>query len=212
MVKDLNQAIAAKVEDLRQEVGDTVTLEEIGGVVERFLAVGAQEPSDLDRHVHREIRGLLTYIKRAKAEIEAIEPHKIRTQDIPGATDELDAVVAATEDATDRILDAAEDMETLTGKVDGETAQSLKNVATKIYEASNFQDLTGQRITKVVSILHHIEGKIGELAEVCGTDGAQNFDGVPVRSEQDGVQLHGPQDSDSTNVQDDVDKILAGMD
>jgi len=212
MVKDLRQAVAAKVELLRKEVGDTVTLEEIGGVVERFLEAGAPEPSGLDRHIHQEIRGLLAYIKKAKAEIEAIEPHKIRTQDIPGATDELDAVVGATEDATDRILDAAEDMEKLAGQVDGDTAEKLKGVATKIYEASNFQDLTGQRITKVVNILQHIEGKIGELAEICGQEVAETEAAPLVRREKDGVQLHGPQDEDGANVQDDIDKIMAGMD
>lgn len=212
MVDNLHDAITAEVDTLRQEMGDTINLADIGAVVERFLAAGAAAGSDPDHQMQREIHGLLDYIKRAKAEIEAIEPHKIRTQDIPGATDELDAVTAATEDATERILDAAEDMEKLAGEAGGDMAEKLKGVATKIYEASNFQDLTGQRISKVVSILHHIENRIAELAGICGDSDGEAGSEPPVRTDQDGIQLHGPQDEEAANVQDDIDKIMAEMD
>jgi chemotaxis protein CheZ len=186
---------------------------EFSEAVERYLGEhAASGHTTLEEFLQREIGDLLGFIQKAKQDIAAIEPNKIRSKDIPGAHNELDAVVAATEEATGKILDAAEDIETLATASEGETADRLTDIATKIYEASNFQDITGQRISKVVAILVQIEAKVAELARAFGDEGAVEIDPtVPVRIDRDGVELHGPQSAGEATEQDEIDRLMAEM-
>lgn len=180
--------------------------------LERYLDSKAGQHSSLEDYLQKEIGDLLTFVRQARQDIAAIEPNKIRKTHIPGATNELDAVMEATEDATGKILDAAEDIENLAADSDEKTAGRLTGIATKIYEASNFQDLTGQRICKVVAILDHIEGKIGELEAAFGQEDMCSLeDSTTVRVDRDGIELHGPQRSAETNGQDDIDRLMAEM-
>src|SRR5262245_35153704 len=77
----------------------------------------------------------------------------------PRATRELGAVVDGTERATLQILDAAEIIEEaaklLAASVkqgqERALAQDIQDHVLRIFEACNFQDLSGQRITKVLA-------------------------------------------------------------
>ena len=99
-------------------------------------------------------------IARAKAEIAALRVDDITDNHIPFATDELDAIVEHTATATNAILKAARRWMRLRGSVTGEPAARLQDATTRIYEACSFQDITGQRITKVVATLKTIEAKV----------------------------------------------------
>ena len=87
---------------------------------------------------------------------------------------ELDAVVAGTEQATQKILKSAEDIDQIANNMSsllkGEYAQGLaqdvRDHVVQIFEACNFQDLTGQRIGKVVSTLKFIEEHINRMQEI----------------------------------------------
>ena len=180
--------------------------------MERYLASKAGETTSLEDFLQKEIGDLLVFIRQARQDIANIEPNKLLSQHIPGATNELDAVMEATEDATGKILDAAEAIEALAAESNEATTEKLTGIATKIYEASNFQDLTGQRISKVINILDHIEGKIGELEAAFGHENVCSLErDVTVRVDRDGIELHGPQRVEETNAQDDIDRLMAEM-
>jgi hypothetical protein len=57
--------------------------------------------------LYQQILSLVTYIEMARQDVAAIHPTEIRASKIPAVTDDLDAIVAGTEDATGIILDAA---------------------------------------------------------------------------------------------------------
>jgi chemotaxis protein CheZ len=92
------------------------------------------------------------------------------------AAGELGAVVMDTEGATNNILAAAERIEMLSGVIESETtmkamkarAGEIAQHVMQIYEACNFQDLTGQRITRVCDTLNFVEERVGRMAEVWG--------------------------------------------
>ncbi|HMK68892.1 MAG TPA: protein phosphatase CheZ [Stellaceae bacterium] len=159
--------------------------------------------------LYREIERLAEYIRSAKREIATLRPEDIRSRDIPMATDELDAVIGATADATGAILDAAETLERMA--VTMPEGDKVREIATRIYEACNFQDITGQRITKVVRTLKHIEDKIDALLSAFG-DGAKGAaptaEGT-LPSNDDRRLLHGPQLPEEANRQDEIDAIFA---
>ena len=51
----------------------------------------------------------------------------------------------------------------------GEPATKLQDATTRIYEACSFQDITGQRITKVVTTLKTIEAKVAQIVATFGS-------------------------------------------
>ena len=170
MSATVDRDLALHLEALRKERGDTVKVDEIGDIVRSLLTSMSGDLSAGDLKLYQEIEGLALYIHKAKAEIAALRPHDIQNEYIASATDELDAIVGATENATNEILDAAETLEALGSELTPEQASKLTDTTTRIFEACNFQDITGQRITKVVKALKHIEERVEGLVAAFGPE------------------------------------------
>ena len=89
---------------------------------------------------------------------------------------ELNAAVGGSESATHRILQASEEIEeaanTLAAAINNvqyqHLARDILDQVTSINEACNFQDLAGQRITKVIATLQFIENHIRNLMQIWG--------------------------------------------
>lgn len=121
-------------------------------------------------------------IQRTKSEIVALRYDGASSERIRSVTDELDEVVAGTEAATEGILGAVELIDsnasalstTLAG-VEASQALEIQEQVVAIFEACNFQDITGQRITKVVNALRYIEERIESMQVIWGEAG---FEGV----------------------------------
>lgn len=169
-----------------------------------------------------ELESLLTYIHQTQAEIAAIRPDELTGEKIPHANDQLRSVVDATERATGVFLDIAEELEALAGALDDTAADKIRDITTRIYEASNFQDITGQRINKVTDTLGVIEERLSRLVDVSGrapgklpplpqaavpTDSAP----VPGPAKEDEHLLNGPQLPDTAATQDDIDRLFASI-
>jgi chemotaxis protein CheZ len=115
-------------------------------------------------------------IAKTKHEIATVHITGFQGPEMVRVTHELDAVVDGTEHATQRILSATEEIDqmanTLAAAVKNEHEQALahdiQDRVIQIFEACNFQDLTGQRITKVVSTLKFIETHIARMMEIWG--------------------------------------------
>jgi chemotaxis protein CheZ len=130
------------------------------------------------------------------------------------AARELDAVVAGTEraahqimDAAERIAKAAKSLAASQGKDDG-LAQEIRDNVLRIFEACNFQDLSGQRIAKVLATLQFIDDSIARMMEIWG--GAEAFEPYAGAARREPSLLHGPKlAGDSGHVtQADIDAIL----
>lgn len=154
------------------------------------------------------IKELRDIIQNARNEISVSNIGDIKSKHIPVATDELDAVVDSTAEATGQIMDACEVIQSDLGSIDAELSTKINNEVIKIFEACSFQDITGQRITKVVSALKEIEGKIVSLLGDGDLDGYV-ADDVDERSEDEKL-LNGPQLDGQGVSQSDIDKILSG--
>jgi chemotaxis protein CheZ len=92
------------------------------------------------------------------------------------ASRELDAVVDSTERATQQILEAAESIDeaanTLSASLKHEQEQALasdiRDHVVRIFEACNFQDLSGQRIAKVLATLTFVEDRVARMLAIWG--------------------------------------------
>jgi chemotaxis protein CheZ len=168
----------------------------------------------VDLQLYREVQALADYIQTVRREIAGLRPSEISVQHIPMATDELDAVVTATADATGIILGAMEEVERLAAELPAETTAPLGAIVVKVYEACSFQDITGQRITKVVKALRHIESKIDALLTVFGADHPSDTASAPDTAAGDAPAslLNGPQLPEAANSQADIDALMASFD
>ena len=120
---------------------------------------------------------------------------------------ELLAVVSGTEQATQKILAAAEEIDiaannlsaALSGKIEQGLAQDIQDLVIQIFEACNFQDLIGQRVAKVLTAMKFVEDHIARVLEEIKTASVA------------AAALHGPRlDGDRGHAsQDDIDAMFA---
>lgn len=210
--------LVARLGALRSR-GQSYSREEISEIVAGLLSTLDGDLSDVNLKLYAELEDLAQYILAAKKEIAALLPDDITTTHLPTATDELDAIVGATEEATNNILQAVEIIEGLTAEMDPEMAAKVTDAVTQVYESCNFQDITGQRITKVVKALKHIENKVDALVAAFGDEIRKYRDlhpQKPVADESrpttDADLLNGPQLPDDAAKQAEIDALLASFD
>jgi chemotaxis protein CheZ len=186
----------------------------IDDVVAAVLGTMGGRLSTVEAGLLKEVGELGRIIAKAKHEIAEISVDAITESHIPTATDELDAIVAHTAQATDSILEACEALDHLAGVVTKEHADILSNATTTIYEACSFQDITGQRITKVVKALKVIEAKVVQISasvDVIARQRQEKPDSKtgPITAED---LLNGPGLPHLAMDQSDIDKLLADFD
>ncbi len=129
----------------------------------------------MDATTYKELRDIAHYIENMKQEIGVFQVNDLKESRIPAAGQELDAIIKATEDATNTIMENAEALMAADVK-DMKTYQALVNDhVMKIFEACSFQDITGQRVAKVVETLQMIEARVGRFAEAVQAKDVQGF-------------------------------------
>jgi len=182
----------------------------VAEVVRAVLSTLSGDLSAQETSLLAEVEALGRTIACAKAEIAALRVDDITDNHIPFATDELDAIVEHTATATNAILSSCETLDDVATSLTGEAAMKLQDATTRIYEACSFQDITGQRITKVVTTLKTIEVKV---AQIVATFGASEHEGpIPGTVEPaESALLNGPQHPTVAMDQSDIDKLLASF-
>ncbi|MFG1296632.1 MULTISPECIES: protein phosphatase CheZ [Xanthobacter] len=157
-------------------------------------------------------------IRNTRHEIATIHTEGSRGERLHTATSELEAVVSDTEGATETILSSAEAIDNLSQKLvsrlsdgDLELAHAIQNEVVKLFEACNFQDITGQRIRKVVKLLVFIEERVSRMTEIWGgSELVERAKEMEKQREGDTALLNGPALSHDQNVvsQDDIDSLF----
>lgn len=165
-----------------------------------------------------ELRALAVCIEQTKQEIAALRPKDSDDDRLMAVTFELDAIVSATENATQGILEAAEKIEGLTKEIQAHgvdayvarLAEDINETIINIFEACNFQDITGQRITKVVKTLQYIEARINAMIDIWGPDNIAEIVPKPVddHRDDDAKLLNGPALENQGISQSEIDALF----
>ena len=172
--------------------------------------------NDTIGQLRAELQDLSEKIQRTMREVATIRHPMMENDRVQSAVDELGAIVAATELATEQILTAAETIESgfdagngaAPGGADREAAIEA---VTSIYEACNFQDITGQRITRVMTLLRDVDERLVAIIEHVGRD---RFIAEAARPEVDAddadkALLNGPAAAGSGLQQSSIDSLFA---
>tara|TARA_Y100000052_G_C2928469_1_gene72843 strand:- start:61 stop:795 length:735 start_codon:yes stop_codon:yes gene_type:complete len=167
--------------------------------------------SALDETIKDEFVDIAGFIQKARDEIGDLRPKDIQTNRIPSAGEELEAIVQDTEIATEKIMQTAEDVLAIDPETDPDFAMNIQDKMLVIIEACSFQDLTGQRVSKVVTTLQQIEERISKFASVMGVQETEVELSDAEKRRRD-LLLNGPAIGGPETAQDDIDKMFASGD
>ncbi|ESQ78003.1 hypothetical protein AEYBE204_16025 [Asticcacaulis sp. YBE204] len=124
----------------------------------------------LDKRRAEEFRIIAGYIAKAKEEIRELRPQDLSQERIPTAGAELEAITRDTENATHTIMNAAEAIMGMDVSDPKAYKAAVDDQVMQIFEACSFQDITGQRVSKVINVLKQIEERVGKLATTLGVE------------------------------------------
>jgi chemotaxis protein CheZ len=165
----------------------------------------------------RELSGLFQYIQRVRQEIAAMRRPSDSDFEFDRMADQLDAIVEATEEATNTIMATVEKNEEIMAQLrekvsDPDVAGLIDDVSANnmnIFEACSFQDLTGQRVTKVFKSLTYVEDRVNALVEIWGRDELEKIEVTPTVDKTDDEKLlNGPQRANEAISQDEIDALF----
>ena len=165
----------------------------------------------LDASILHEFGAIAGSIAQAREDIGQLQPDELSDKHIPQAGRELAAIVEATEDATHQIMESAERILEANGEDTDDSRALIEAEVMKIFEACTFQDITGQRVTKVVDTLQEIEARVGRIASALGTncEDKSHTARKPNANDKDkDPLLNGPQLSGQGVAQADVDALF----
>ncbi|MCB1482672.1 MAG: chemotaxis protein [Rhodobiaceae bacterium] len=164
--------------------------------------------------VRLDLMDMAEAISRTRLEIRSLQSEDENDRFLD-ATEELDAVVAATEKATNEILASAEKIQEVawTAMERGEAKEEcakIDELIIDIYTGCSFQDITGQRIQKVVQALRYVESRVNAMIEIwnlrSGTEIAPIEDTEDTRP--DAHLLNGPAKPGNEIDQIDIDGMM----
>ena len=150
---------------------------------------------ETNRKMYAELGALARSMELAVRDCRTVDvPLSTTTAQLPKATEHLSDLARLTEKGTHRVMELTEQiqdnrsaivraLEGLTGQLNGSGPQASKTIADitaslagddsrllDIVTALSFQDLVGQRINKIITILEEVEHKLLEMVVVFGVE------------------------------------------
>jgi chemotaxis protein CheZ len=146
------------------EAGVGTALEDLRRFVDRRISELSAEihgATQLMDYSEANLSGQLARIQQEIGQVVAAPALETRTSGM-----ELEAVVQATEQAANQIMEAAEAIGNWleSGREDPAAVAAINQKLNAIFEACTFQDLTGQRIRRAIEHLQRVETMLGGLA------------------------------------------------
>lgn len=170
--EELPGQVERLVDHLRKNRDSQISLTDVAAVTEVLIGTMQAFFGSIDTSIYKECKSLSEYIANARTEIATLSPNEDQNETgIDRAGMELDAIVQATEEATNTIMNAAEEI--MGADLSSDDGQAgVQDAVMRIFEACSFQDITGQRISKVVETFTHIEARVAELSALLGVSEA----------------------------------------
>ena len=162
------------------------------------------------------LEALFSYVQRVRTEIASLNQSGDGEDKFATMGQQLDGVIEATKEASDSIMEAVERNNEAVAKLkkaitDADSIEVLEDIESNnnaIFEACAFQDITGQRVTKIVKSVSYVEERVTALREIWGDDELDKVELKVVDLTEDEKLLHGPQSKAVAISQDEIDKLF----
>lgn len=112
----------------------------------------------------------LTFLKQSLVENES----NLTLGTLPDITTQLEKVLEQTDEGTNSILNNCDLISEEASKIGSPHQEVINEYITHIFEASNFHDLTTQRIKKVLKVLAEVESQVKNILPQDGIDKLNN--------------------------------------
>ncbi|MBE9503915.1 MAG: protein phosphatase CheZ [Proteobacteria bacterium] len=240
---EVNRDIEKAIDEMSSKV--ELTREDLQKLVSHVKGILEGNFMDEDLELYGDLGELAKFINETKKSLLQFDAAEITDKDLPEASDQLTSIVEATEEATNKILTDTEELLEAQGriakvvdavkaiKVNKNTKGSesrdfavteLKEISDlanaklmDIMSACNFQDLTGQRIQKIIQLVKRIESKLMMIIlsfNIKLQEKADSVDESKINKEKEMLakleqeELKGPQKKGEGVNQSDVDDLL----
>ncbi len=215
-----HEEVMTALSDIRECIESPEEASEQPNAISEQVIESCQRDLREAQKIKDELQEVHQAISRTKQEIATLHRGEHQGVEIGRMTNELSAIVEGTEQATENILQAAEQIDTnvadliaaLRQDQNLHSASDIQDQVVRIFEACNFQDLTGQRISKVVNAFDFIEERVNHMMEIWG--GLESFNNIELEPsctrDEDDALLNGPALEDDENIasQDDIDALF----
>ena len=194
---------------------DTYSRDQVVSIINSVIGKVSSTQEIPREVICNELTSLKNAIVDLRYQLHAVQPSDISQTDIPNAKDELDAVVDATEKATHTIMDSCEKILAGVASANSEITKKTEAEIVRIYEACTFQDITGQRIKKVVKTLKKIDENVSSILVVLdGQLSSPDFkhDAKKTDLANATTLMNGPALPQNAMSQEEIDKLLASFD
>ncbi|WP_068318624.1 protein phosphatase CheZ [Polycladidibacter hongkongensis] len=190
-----------------------VNLSDIMRLTEVMAATVSRMLEQVQPAVTAELTAIESEISNMKDEIARLRVADMKHDRIPQAGRELDAIVSSTEEATHSIMAAAETIMAADPEDAAAYQETVNDQVMEIFQACAFQDITGQRISKVVGTLNFIDERVSNFINRLRLHQAEGHDAEETEEERRARELilHGPQHAGEGVSQDEIDAMLGAF-
>lgn len=201
-------------DDLSEAKNEDASLTEVLHLAQSSVETLKEFLSRLDTIVGDDFHQIMEKISETRDDMQLLNTKELDVDPLSSAENELKLVVKATEDATNRIMEAAETIMTADPEDPATYHTTVESNVMEIFEACSFQDITGQRINRVVETLDFVDYRIHKIAKFLGIENekeARDFDETAFLERlqrKDDLILHGPQDDGKGVSQNDIDNLF----
>lgn len=206
MTEDWTKILFSKLQNLQSENAGIIDMNSLDAVIKQFLEVISNHVNDeKEKEIYRQIEMLSAQIFSLKRDMSNISEESLSDNFIPEINMELLSVVAHTERYVIKILESADQISHICSKItDEKLRQELMVSAVTIIENCNFQDLTGQRIDRIINKLTEIESVIYKMLHALRPEKHLR---TRIYSKEHHL-LNGPQHEEKTPSQCDIDDLF----
>jgi chemotaxis protein CheZ len=163
------------------------------------------------------LEALFLYVQRVRREIASLNQAADGVNKFETMGQQLDGIVEATSDASDIIVEAVERSgaaldrlaETMTDDARTALLDEIADCNNRVLEACAFQDITGQRVARIVKSVTYVETRVNALIEIWGRQELDRIERLPADAQTDDQKLiNGPQSKAQAISQDEIDKLF----
>ena len=203
--------VARKKRKVKDQGNISFALEDTRVAVSNLFNAVRRSRKGVGHRVQEELDLLVETVNRTQEDLISLKPEQISGLRVGSAHAELDAVIRHTEQAAGDFLLAVEELETIAETLPKKKAAQIREVTTRMLEASTFQDISGQRLDKAKKEIKEIDSCVASLLAVLGHE-VEAEPLVQGQESSDDDLLNGPQHEGMGSSQEDVDALLASFD
>lgn len=183
-----------------------ISMADAGQLLEHISKEMNQMGSKYSKALLVEVEQLAELLERTKQEVLQAGTVDKPNYSAADATLHLEAIIQNTEEAGHKIIDSVSAIQEIAAGIGGDVEKNIGLHITKIYEACSFQDLTTQRITKVIKILGSVSERINNILKLFGAE-----TGGGSKEAGDDSLLNGPQLPTQAPSQSDIDDLFSSL-